>query len=156
MVFSLDLFIIAGIFAAFVALSYTLGRGRTVAMYLSLYIGLLLFSYFPYTNPLTAYASTPVERTFILAAILLTLSALAYLAIKDSIDNFSVGFGEWIDAAALGAIGTGLTLVVLHHTLPFNTIHRFPGNIANLFTFENAFFWWLLGYLAALFVLLRR
>ena len=156
MVFSLDLFIIAGIFGGFLALAFMLGRGKTVALYLSLYIGLLLYAYFPYTEKITNYASTPFEKSLFLAGILLVLTGLAYMAIKESVDSFSVGLGEWLDSVVLALIGTGLTLAVLHHTLPFGTIHKFPSSVSSFFTFEHAFFWWLMGGLAALFVLLRR
>lgn len=153
---SLDLLIIVGIFGALVAVAFMLGRGKTVALYLSLYVGLLLFAYFPYTNQLASYASSPVQKSLILIGTLVALSGIAYMAIKHSVDTFDIGESGGVAPFALAALGTGVVLAVLHNSVPFGAIHKFPQSISAFFTFEHAFFWWLLGDLAVLFVLLRR
>jgi len=153
---SIDIIIILGIFGVLVAVAFALGRAKTVAMYLSLYIGLLLFAYFPYTNQIASYGSTATQKSFMLIGVLMALSGLAYMAVKHSVDSFDMGESGGIAPFALAGLGTGVTLAVLHNSVPFGAIHKFPASVSAFFTFEHAFFWWLLGGLAVLFVLLRR
>lgn len=153
---SIDLIIVVGIFGALLALAFMLGRGKTVAAYISLYVGLLLFAYFPYTKQIAGYASSASQKSLILCAVLLALSGIAYAAVRHVVDTFDMGESGGIAPFALAALGTGITLAVLHNSVPFGAIHTFPKSISAFFTFEHAFFWWLLGGLAVLFVLLRR
>ncbi|HYF10137.1 MAG TPA: hypothetical protein VD967_00845, partial [Candidatus Paceibacterota bacterium] len=112
--------------------------------------------YFPYTDQLAGYATTALQKSLVLIAVLLALSGAAYMAIRHVVDSFDMGESGGAAPFALAALGTGITLAVLHNSVPFGAIHKFPQSISAFFTFEHAFFWWLLGGLAVLFILLRR
>ncbi|HYF10477.1 MAG TPA: hypothetical protein VD967_02625, partial [Candidatus Paceibacterota bacterium] len=88
---SIDILIIVGIFGALLAVAFALGRAKTVALYLSLYVGLLLFAYFPYTDQLAGYATTALQKSLVLIAVLLALSGAAYMAIRHVVDSFDMG-----------------------------------------------------------------
>lgn len=133
--------VIAGIIAVF---AFYFGGDRLVPLIAGVYAAIPLYIHFPFfsTFPDTAYVHIGVYVAFAVLS-LIAFSGLSYFT-----PTTSVGF---LNVAIISALTAGLMIAIGIHLLPVEEVYAFSEPTKALFTFPNAFFWWLVGPLVGLF-----
>jgi len=142
--FAADFLAFIVIAAAVAAFAFYFGRNRVVPLATSLYAAIPLYLVFPFTS----YITTP----FLHIALYLVLAFLAFVAFS-GLSSFvaSASFGL-VQLVVLSAAIAGMLIAVSIHILPVEDIYTFSIATKALFDSPEAFFFWLLAPLAAIYI----
>ncbi len=152
MSFTGDFFIALIMFAGVFALAYYQGRGRFIALILSLYVGYAFYIVFPFKSLIpTSSAIVTLVADIILFAIFVFVSYSILNRIVMS-DSFLVStFGMIILSLCI----TGFLLAMAYHVFPVRNVYVFTHATDTLFVAKTYFFWWFIAPAVALFFLVR-
>lgn len=155
---SLDILLVCGLFGLLFALSLYFGKAKAISGMLALYIGVLVFSLFPYTALVFSKFQNETARTFFPFLVFVLIWAIAFVALEGAIGrSFHGGFlGKGFEAGILSFASLGFLLSILYNALSFDRFYNFSSPIDTLILSSQALFWWSLIGLGALFFSLRR
>ncbi len=154
MSFTIDLIILLLTGGVLLAISMRAGKSRAAAIIVAAYVALLIFTYFPYTESISGL----LERPFGDIAVFCLAWIFSYLGVKglgNDYYSFEVSAG-WLSGIILSVLGTGFIASVFYHQLSLGMVAPLSEIIRPFLYFPNAFFWWLVGGIAAVFFVLRR
>lgn len=153
-----DVLFILILFAALFAATVFFGKAKGVTFLISLYVGTLFFSIFPYTGKLTLLLGESGNiRTIAPILVFGAFVALSFYVIGRALGGgfSSVFSGGWFDSGILAIALLGTLLVILYNVLSFGHLYSLSGTIAPLLVFKDALFWYLGGSLLILLYTLR-
>lgn len=133
--------VIVAVIAAFA--SY-FGRNRVVPLAAALYAAVPLYLVFPFTQ----YVTTPLVHVVLYGA-LVFLAFVAFSGLASFVADGSLGFAQ---LTILSVAIAGMILAVAIHILPVEELYTFNIATRALFDSPEAFFFWLLAPLAAIYV----
>lgn len=133
--------IVGGIIAAF---AFYFGRNRIVPLVASLYAAIPIYTVFPYTE----YITTPLV-SIVLYFVIAFLAYIAFSGLASFVATGSIGF---INLLILSATVAGMLIAVSIHILPVEQLYTFSAPTRALFASTEAFFFWLVAPLVAVFV----
>lgn len=143
--FGTDFFAFIVVAGVIMGLAFYFGRDRLLALIAGVYAAIPLYQAFPYDGILPP-GGAPVEIGLFLAFVAIGTLAFSgmsfFLAKSDS---------SLIGSATMSVATAGLLLAVGIHILPLEELYSFSAPTRALFESAEAFFWWLLAPLAALF-----
>ena len=142
--FSTDFFAFIAIATAVAAFAFYFGRDRIVSLLAGMYAAIPLYLAFPYSDIL----STPLLHVALYLA-LAGIGMVAFSGLSAYIAGGSLGF---IKMAALSAVTAGMLIAISIHVLPVEQVYTFSAPTKALFASNQAFFFWLLAPLAAIFL----
>lgn len=125
------------------------GRAKLVSFMLSVYVGGFLFDNFSYIDELIKNGSIAEKffsKVFIFFLLVLALNILFSKIITSGADN-----KKWWHALLISFSTSGLLFSYIFHIFPGKNIFTFSPLIQNLFASNDAFFWWLILPILALF-----
>lgn len=143
----LSIIILAG--ALFIFARY-IGRGPFVALIVSLYSGLALYTIFPFMH----YLPSAPARTALISdvALFIGLSAIAYTILRRVVVSDFISLGT-ISLVILSLLGAGFLFALAYQVFPVRAVHSFTPAINALFAPKTYFFWWISAPLIGLFAL---
>ncbi|HEY4517266.1 MAG TPA: hypothetical protein VJI74_00020 [Candidatus Paceibacterota bacterium] len=155
---SADILIIGTLFVILLALAWWLGIGRFSALILSLYLGLVLYLNFPFTNQLLFLTATSQDTFFSYFFVFAVFSIFGFWVLRryGALGSSLATAPGAIEYFALAATTTGLLLAIGYRAFPLDLLYNFSPNIDRLFAPPELFFWWLLAPLIAIFLTTRR
>jgi len=133
--------VIAAVIAGF---AFYFGRERIVPLAASFYAAIPIYMVFPYTE----YITTPLLHV----ALYLVISFLALTAFSGLASFVAGGSLGFIKLLVLSAAVAGMLIAVSIHILPVEQLYAFSEPTRALFVSSEAFFFWLLAPLVAIFV----
>lgn len=142
--FSADFFAFIVIAAFVAAFAFYFGRDRIVPLLAAMYAAIPLYIAFPYTELLT----TPLLHTG-LYTILVIAGLIAFSGLAAFIAEGSLGFFKMI---VLAAVTAGMLIAVSIHILPVEEVYSYSAPTKALFSTTQAFFFWLLAPLIAVYI----
>jgi len=152
MSFSNDFLIALILFAIVFIVAYSQGRGRFIALILSLYVGYAFYIVFPFKSLTpTSAAIVTLSADIILFAVFvfISYSVLSRIIITDSflISTFGI--------AVLSLCITGFLLAFAYHVFPVRSVYTFTHATDVIFAAKTYFFWWFIAPAVGLFFLVR-
>ncbi len=150
---SWDLIVILFFVAAVVFYGLVAGRRYLVSVLISTYISAFIFENFRFLDFLAKDRGIMEvflirSASFFVILILVTL-ALSRLVRRD------LDAKIWWQIFLLSFLEVGLLMSLMFRFLPVRALFTFSPVVENLFAGEAAFFWWLIGPIVALWVILR-
>lgn len=142
--FSTDFFAFIVIAALVAAFAFYFGRSRIVPLVASLYAAIPLYSAFPYTE----YLTTPLIHLALFSAFIVA-GLVAFSGLAAFIAEGSLGF---IRLGILSAFTAGVVIAAAIHVLPVEELYTFSAPTKALFASAEAYFFWLLAPLVAVYV----
>lgn len=152
--FSLDVLIITGTFLVLVFFAFQFGKDKIISIIISLYITLLIYLNFPYTDLVILEGKELISNI----GIFLVFLFLIYMIVKRMILADFPGdlMHKWFEVIVLGAVATTLMLAFVYHVLPVFAVHDFSPDVDRFFATSELFFWWLVAPFIAMFFVVRR
>jgi len=154
----LDLLIIGGTFFVLIFLSFQLGKESIVSLILSLYVTLLLYLSFPYTDLFSFFGSSEtgliITNLLIFAILLFIIYKIMQRLVASSYPQDSLH--TWFEVIVLSVVATSLILAFVYHALPIAALYDFSAPVDRFFASETLFFWWLAIPLIAMFFVIRN
>ncbi|HEC93932.1 MAG TPA: hypothetical protein ENI56_00985 [Candidatus Kaiserbacteria bacterium] len=152
MSFTSDFFIALILFAIVFALAYYQGRGRFIALILSLYVGYAFYMVFPFMSfiPTSSAVVTLVADIILFAVfVFISYSILNRVVMSDSflISTFGI--------VILSLCITGFLLAFAYHVFPVRSVYTFTHATDAIFATKTYFFWWFTAPAIGLFFLVR-
>jgi len=156
--FSIDVFVIAALFAALFAYTLYHGKESIITLILSLYVALLVFIHFPYKERFLLFTETEMQHLISNALIFGVFVIVSYLAFAPLLRNRYAGHTRkrWFEALLLSAATIALLIAFSYHVLPIASLYTFGEQIAGLFAPSQLFFWWLVAPVAVLLLVGRH
>lgn len=142
--FSADFLAFIVIAAGVAAFSFYFGRGRIISLSASLYAAIPLYMVFPYTE----FITTPLLH-IVLYLGLAFLALIAFSGLSGFIAEGSLGLVKMV---ILSAAVAGMLIAISIHVLPVESLYTFSAPTRALFESGEAYFFWLLAPLAAIYV----
>lgn len=142
--FATDFFAFIVIAAAVAAFATFFGRDRIMPLAASLYAAIPLYLFFPYTGV--------IDTALLDIALYLGLALVALIAFSGLSSFIAEGSLGFVKLIVLSAAVAGMLIVVSIHVLPVEDIYMFSAPTRALFASAEAFFFWLLAPLAAIYV----
>lgn len=142
--FATDFLAFIVIAAAVAAFAFYFGRNRIVPLAAAFYAAIPLYIAFPFSQ----FITTPLLHVALYAA-LAFLAFVAFSGLASFVSDGNLGF---IQLAFLSAAIAGMLIAVSIHILPVEDVYTFNVATRALFESSQAFFFWLLAPLAAIFV----
>jgi hypothetical protein len=156
---TLDVMVLAVMFAALAAYGFYFGKRRLVAFVLSFYPAFLLYAAFPYIGQLTFLHSSGgqiVLSKLVIFAVFFVVCHIALLNVLHGAGDFSFSKREKIfQISVLSVSALVLILIFMHQYVPFAGVYTFSAGIGKLFVSRTAQFWLLLAPLAGVYVSTR-
>jgi hypothetical protein len=156
--FSIDAAVILSVVILFGWIALHYGKSRSIAVILALYIALLGYLNFPYSEQFFAFGETALHTLAIQAGLFIGMAIIAFVSIINVVVSESASgvVGKWIETLLLSLSTAALLIAFSYHVLPISEIYDFGSPIDQLFEVSSLFFWWLVGPLVILFFLTRR
>lgn len=147
---------IIGIFVVFVALIFyniRYGKGRSIALILSLYVALLLFTRFPFLAEIISEGGDATTLLLQKAGVFIGFVILAHIILRRLVfAEFPMDkFKRFLQSSLLALAALALLLAFSYHVLPVTDVVAFSDPVRTLFADSQFFFWWLVGPLVLLF-----
>ena|SRR3989344_945550 len=134
------------------------GKDRMIAFLISLYIGLLVFLNFPYTEKVLLIRDSEIGILFSNGLIYLVFVILSFLLLERLVwaEYPPSTSRRFIEAFVFSISGAAFLLSFAYHILPIASAYTFVTPIELLFAPSQFFFWWLLLPLVSIFIFTRR
>ncbi|MBI5045799.1 MAG: hypothetical protein HZC14_02235 [Candidatus Niyogibacteria bacterium] len=145
------LFIVAGFFYGWLS-----GKARLLSVLLSIYIAQILFVNMHFLNFFIAgrtLLETFLMRISVFSVLVIVLSHLFY---KTFLRSISEEPRIWWKVFVLSFLEVGLLMASIFTLLPAVELFTFSPVVKYVFASPDAFLWWLVLPLAALFIIMRR
>lgn len=133
--------VIAAVIGAF---AFYFGRDRILPLAAAFYAAIPLYTVFPYVE----YITTPL-LSIALYLILALIGLIAFSGLSSFIASGSLGF---VKLVVLSGALAGMLIAVSIHILPVEQLYTFSAPTRALFESTEAFFFWLLAPLAAIYI----
>ncbi len=147
-----DFFIALILFVIVFIAAYFQGRGRFIALILSLYVGYAFYIVFPFKSLIpTSSAVVTLLADIILFTVFMFISysVLSRIVITDS---FLIStFGIFILSLCI----TGFLLAFAYNVFPVRSVYTFTHATDAIFAAKTYFFWWFIAPAVGLFFLVR-
>lgn len=145
------LFVAVGFFYGWMA-----GKARLLSVLLGIYIAQLLFVNMHFLNFFLA-GRTLLETFLMRVTVFLALVAvLSHLFFKTFLRSVPEDEKVWWKTFALSFLEVGLLMASVFALLPAVELFQFSPVVKYVFASPDAFLWWLVLPLAALFIIMRR
>ena len=156
--FSLDFIIIAVTFAVLFLLSMRSGKGTTITLIFSFYVGLLTYLHFPYIERFLFFTETETQLFLSNAIVFLAFVIISYVTLSRVVyaDFSEKTPTRLLEAGLLSAAATLLLLSFSYQILPVTTLYNFGAPVDSLFEPSNLFFLWLMIPLVIVILTTRR
>lgn len=125
------------------------GRAKLISFMLSVYIGGFLFDNFDFLREIIKSGS--VAERFFSNVFVFFLLALALNVLFSKIIVSGADDKKWWHALLISFTTSGLLFSYIFHIFPGRSVFTFSPIIQSLFASNNAFFWWLILPIVALF-----
>ncbi|HEY4502401.1 MAG TPA: hypothetical protein VJH21_01030 [Candidatus Paceibacterota bacterium] len=134
------------------------GKDRIIAFILALYIGLLTFLNFPYTEKFLLFKESESGTLISHGIIYLVFVLLSYVITERLVwaEYPPRSSGRFVEAFILAISGAVFLLSFAYNILPIASSYSFVTPIELLFAPSQFFFWWLILPLVSIFILTRR
>jgi hypothetical protein len=150
---SLDAIILIVLFVIFLGYGFRYGTHRLIALVLSLYISIPIFTAFPYLDKINFLTEFYVQTALFLVTLIL-LSVIVGRIIGDEYPD--VGLNSFVINGLLSLFIVVLFMVISYHVLPIESVYDFASPIDSLFSSTHLFFLWLIAPLTVLLFTVRR
>lgn len=143
--------------AALFAFTLRYGASRIIALILSIYVGLLVYLHFPYTERLLLFKGSDFNVLLSNAIIYIGFVLLIYIAINRLIwADDSEGGKRFLQALVLSFSASALLLAFAYNILPIASFYPIEPTIERFFSSTQFFFWWLILPLIGILFFARR
>ncbi len=134
------------------------GKDRMIALIFSLYISLLIYIHFPYTDKFSLFTGSDIKILLSNAIIFFAFVIGVYIIIERVIftDYPDRGIRRFIEASLLSLAATSLLIAFAYNVLPIASFYSFAPPIKLLFSSSDFFFWWLSVPLLSILFLAKR
>lgn len=134
------------------------GKDRIIAFIFALYVGMLAFLHFPYTEKVLLFKGSEINVLLSHSIIYIAFVILIYIVTERVIwaEYPQNGARRLMEAFILALSGAALLLSFAYNILPIASFYSFSPTIELIFEPSKFFFWWLLFPLVAVFLLARR
>jgi len=137
-----DFLVVLVIFGLLLCFAWYMGRSAFASLLVSFYVGLLLYTIFPYQTLALSFGTTPFFKLLIALGIFLIFTVIPYIVLRRISDSdfFSIGI---IGTFVLCVLGTGFLMAVGYEVLPVRDVYTFTPTLDLLFAPKDYFFWWI-------------
>jgi len=144
--------------AALFVFALRYGKDRMIALIFSLYISLLVYIHFPYTEKFLLFTGSDIKILLSNAIIFFAFVIMVYVIIERVIfaDYPSRGTRRLLEAFLLSLAATALLIAFAYNILPIASFYSFDQPIELLFESYDYFFWWLTVPLISILFLAKR
>ncbi|GEM_PF-3016324 len=153
-----EIIILVAIFIVCLAVAFTLGKGKSIALILSFYPAIFFYSQFPLPEKLLIFSETPWQIFFGQLVLFLIFFAITFFVIN-IIAGRGVFYTDRRQKLKLTILAIGiftLILLIVHQLIPLPEVAKYFPKTGEFFASEKLFFWILLTPLALILIFARK
>lgn len=153
--FATDFFVVIALFVFFAGFAFIVGMNALTSLIISLYGAYALYIFFPYSEMVLGWGSTPLLSLSLAVGLFVFFSAIFYFTLRRIVSAEYILGGRHFTVGVLAFLTTTFIIVLLYHVFPVRDIYSFTPALDALFAPKQFFFWWFVAPLAGLFIFTR-
>ena len=132
------------------------GRRGVVSLTMSVYVGVTLYTLFPFKDVvLAATAGAPLASLALTAVMLISFTTVPYIVLRRVVVTDFLGRSGVLFLLIVSFLLTAMLLASAYHILPVRDFYAFTPALDALFAPKELFFWWFISPLVALFAMAK-
>ena len=137
----------------FVLISYR-SRAGIISLLVAFYVGYAIYLVFPYTKDIVHSGGTPLMKAFISVGIYAICCIPPYIFVERLVRG-GIGVLSVFPRFGLSILAATFLMALAYHVFAVNEIYTFAEPMNSLFAPNQFFFWWFLGPLIGLLLLVH-